>query len=307
LKRIIITGASGFVGKAFAKKMLEAGILVYAVVRNTEKISDLQKFKNLVVIQAELSDYKNLTSKINERKFDVFYHFAWEGVAGDSFKNYDLQLRNSVYACDAIMAAIDLECKKFVFAGTINEFEVQKYLRVDYNISPRFTCIYSTSKMAAGMICKTLANNYGIEYNAGLLAMGYGEGKIQNVLPNVVIRSLINNSPIKLIEGNNLYDLVYIDDIVEALYLIGVKGVNQKNYYVGHQKQKTFKEVITDIRDILNPEYELSFGEYKDNLDMDYSLIDTNSLHEDTGFECKADFRDSILKTAAWIKESKLV
>lgn len=306
MKKVIITGASGFVGKALTEKMLKLGVLVYAVVRNADKLSDLRKFSNLVVIEANLNEYKNLSKHIKETAFDVFYHFAWEGVSGDSFKNYEMQLSNSIYACDAIMTAIDLKCKKFVFAGTINEFEVQKYLEVDSDISPRFTCIYATGKLAAGMICKTLASNYGIEYNAGLLAMGYGEGKMQDVLPNVIISSLIENVPIKLIEGNNLYDLIYIDDIVEAFYMIGDRGVNQKNYYIGHRNQKTFKEIITDIRDVINPNYKLFFGGYKDTLEMDYSLIDTNELYVDTGFECKADFENSINKTATWIKNLKI-
>lgn len=304
MNRVIITGASGFIGKALTKKMLEYGIEVYAIIRNIDKISDLSNFKNLVIVEAKLDNYKNLASQITERGFDVFYHFAWEGVAGESFKNHELQLSNAIYACDAILTAIELKCKKFVFAGTINEFEVQKYLKVDHQISPRFTCIYATGKLAAGMICKTLASNHGIDYNSGLVAMGYGEGKTQEVLPNVIIRSLIKNIPIKLIEGNNLYDLVYIDDIVNAFYLIGYKGVNQKNYYIGHRIQKTFKEVITDIKNIINPDYELVFGEYKDTLDMDYSLIDTNSLYIDTGFECKANFEVSIKNTAVWIKQN---
>ena len=36
---------------------------------------------------------------------------------------------------------------------------------------------------------------------------------------------------------------------------------------------------------------------------MDYSLIDLESLRQDTGFECKADFRESIMKTVEWLKE----
>lgn len=304
LEKVIITGASGFVGKALTRKLLELDVLVYAIVRSSEKMADLENFSNLVVIESDLSEYKYLAGKIDERFFDVFYHFAWEGVSGDAFKNYNMQLTNSIYSCDAIMSAIDLKCKKFVFAGTINEFEIQKHLDLNFGISPRFTCIYATGKLAAGMICKTLAINYGIEYNAGLLAMGYGEGKTQNVLPNVIIKSLMENSSVKLIEGNNLYDLIYIDDIVEAFYLIGKKGKNQKNYYIGHRDQKTFKEVITNIRDVINPAYKLTFGEYKDTLDMDYSLIDTSALYNDTGFICKADFKDSIVKTAIWLKKT---
>lgn len=38
---------------------------------------------------------------------------------------------------------------------------------------------------------------------------------------------------------------------------------------------------------------------------VDYRNIDIEALYNDTGFECKADFKDSILKTAAWLKRKE--
>lgn len=305
MKKVIITGASGFIGKALAERLLKEGSTVYAVVRNKSGIKDLEKYSSLVTIQAEFIDYSNLPELVKEKDIDVFYHFGWEGVFGDAFMDYELQLCNSKTACDAVMAAINLKCRKFVFAGTINEYEVKKYLNMD-NFEPRYTCIYATCKLASEMICKTLAYNLGIEYNAGLIAMAYGEGNRSRMLPNVIIKKFLNNEAPKLVEGNNKYDLIYIDDIVEAFISIGEKGVNQKSYYVGHRELKTFREIVTDVKNIINPDMNLVFGEYRDNLDMDYSVIDTDALHNDTGFECKADLRESILKTAEWVKAADL-
>ena len=49
----------------------------------------------------------------------------------------------------------------------------------------------------------------------------------------------------------------------------------------------------------------LEFGYYPDDGYIDYSEIDLNALYQDTGFECKADFDDSIRKTAAWLKSQE--
>jgi nucleoside-diphosphate-sugar epimerase len=305
MKKVIITGASGFIGKALTERLLKEGSTVYAVVRNKSRIKDLEKYGSLVTIEAEFADYSNLPELVKEKDIDVFYHFGWEGVFGDAFMDYELQLCNSKTACDAVMAAINLKCRKFVFAGTINEYEVKKYLNMD-SFEPRYTCIYATCKLASEMICKTLAYNLGIEYNAGLIAMAYGEGNRSRMLPNVIIKKFLNNEAPKLVEGNNKYDLIYIEDIVEAFISIGEKGVNQKSYYVGHRELKTFREIVTDVKNIINPDMNLVFGEYRDNLDMDYSMIDTDALYNDTGFECKADLRESILKTAEWVKAADL-
>lgn len=301
MEKVIVTGAGGFIGKALTIKLLSLGIKVYGIDISLDKIIGLKGFGDFVPVVADFSKYEKLHDMIAERNFDAFYHFAWNGVFGDLFKDYSLQLDNVKYACDAMSEAQNLGCKKMIFAGTMNEYEIKSYIHMDY-FEPRFTCIYGTCKIAAEMILKTLAFNYGMEYCGGLIAMAYGEGNFSKMLPNVIINQLNNNVNPKLIDGDNLYDMVYIDDIVDAFIAIGEKGVNMKSYYIGHRNLKTFRELITDIRNILNPQAQLLFGEYKDTVNMDYSLIDLNALYNDTGFECKSDFKESILKTAEWVK-----
>ena len=91
----------------------------------------------------------------------------------------------------------------------------------------------------------------------------------------------------------------------DALVAIGEKGKDQRTYYIGHRDVRTFEQLITGIGDIVNPEVELEFGSYKDSYNIDYSVIDVDALYNDTGFECKADFRESITKTMEWIKKQE--
>ena len=133
--------------------------------------------------------------------------------------------------------------------------------------------------------------------------MPYGENNYSKQLVNIVINSLNNGISPKLVEGNNLYDLVYIQDIVEALIAIGEKGKNIKEYYVGHRNLKSFKEWMTEIRDSIAPEVELRFGEYKDNQQIDYSKIDLNALYNDTGWECHYELKEKIINTSHWVKD----
>ncbi len=301
MKKVIITGATGFIGGALTRKLLLEGVKVFGVDIDRNKLEEMKNYGNFTPIIADFSLYESLSDLICETDFDVFFHFAWQGVFGDSFKDYSLQLNNAKFACDALVVAKKLNCKKFVLAGTYNEFEIKNFINSD-SFTPRYTCIYSASKTVAELICKTIAFNTGIEYSAGLICMAYGCGNYSKMLPNVVINQLINNITPKLIEGNNYYDMIYIDDIVDAFIAIGEKGKNQKSYYVGHRKLKTFKQIITEIRDIINPDSDLLFGEFKDSVNMDYNQIDLNALYNDTGFECKCDFKESILKTAEWVK-----
>lgn len=302
MKKVIITGATGFIGGALTKKLLSMGVKVYGIDINSEKLDEMKQYGDFVPIVADFTKYEKILDTIKDKDIDIFFHFALKGgLESQAIRNYELQLENVKFTCDSLVLANRLNVKKFVFAGTANEYEIRELLNSD-SPQPRYTCIYSTAKLAAEMMCKTLAYNNDIEYSAGLIAFSYGEGNKSKQVVNIVINQLQNNALPKLVEGNNLYDIIYIDDIVNAFIAIGEKGKNMKSYYVGHRKLKKFKEVMKDICDIVNPNIKLQFGEYKDSPAMNYSLVDLNALYNDTGFECKADFKESILKTAEWVK-----
>ena len=305
MKRVVITGAGGFIGGALTCYLLEQGIIVYGVDISKENMKKWERYENSHPIVASFEEYMLLHEKITDVAIDVFYHFAWQGVFGKAFQNYSLQLNNAKYAGAALEEAVKIGARKFVFAGTMNEYEMDSYIGADY-FEPRYTYIYSATKQVSEAICKTLAFNLGIEFSCGRIAMAYGEGNKSMMLPNVVMKNLLNNSPCQLIEGNNLYDMIYIDDIVRAFAYIGERGKHMKSYYIGHRDIGTFRQLVERIANIINPNCPLLFGAYPDvPSGVDYAKIDLNALFEDTGFECKADFEESILKTAAWLQKKR--
>ena len=297
----IVTGAGGFIGGALTEFLLDKGVTVYGVDISEKALERHSGKANFHPVIADFTKYGQLHERI-PADVDMFYHFAWQGVFGDAFQDYRLQLNNAASAGDAITAAAKIGCKKFVLAGTMNEYEMDEYIKADY-FEPRYTYIYSVAKQAAEAVCKTLAYNLGITYNCGRIAMAYGENNRSMMVPNVVMKNLLTNIPCKLVEGTNLYDMIYIDDIVRAFYAIGERGVNMKSYYVGHRQIGTFREIIEQIANILNPDCPLLFGAYPDSPSgVDYKNIDTETLYCDTGFECTSDFKESIMKTANWLK-----
>ena len=303
MKKVVITGVTGFFGCALAKKLLSLGIKVIGVDIDKYKLSALSDDSNFIPVVAKFEDYENLHKLICEANIDVFYHLAWAGGFTTAIRDYKLQMSNARYAGDAISAAYRLGVKKFVYANTYNQYEILNFLESNY-FEPRYTCIYSTGKTAAGLICRTLAYNLGIEYSGALIPMPYGENNYSKQLVNVVINCLNNGVSPKLVEGKNLYDLIYIQDVIGGLIAIGENGKDKKEYYVGHRKLKTFKEWITEMRDIIAPGVDLVFGEYKDNQQIDYSKIDLDSLYNDTGWQCQYELKDKIQQTAEWVKKN---
>lgn len=302
MEKVIVTGATGFIGGALTERLLRDGVFVYGVDVSEKVLSRFSVYDNFKGVVADFSNYEKLHDLI-PGSVDVFYHFAWSGVFGQPFKDYSRQLDNAKYACLALLEAVKIGARKFVFAGTMNEYEAHETVFSPNQITPRYTNIYSTSKLAAEMICKTLAYQNGIKYNAGLIAMAFGEGNYSAMMPNVVMKSLVNGIAPKLVTGLSKYDMIYIDDIVSAFIAIGESGKNSRSYYVGHRKTRIFREWINDMRDVLAPDLEIKYGEYPDDCAVDYSSFNLDMLYDDTGFECQSDFKESVRKTALWLRE----
>ena len=302
MKTAVVTGATGFIGGAVTKFLLTRKIKVYAVGRNPEKLQALAAL-GAIPVSLEFREYISMSDYIHET-VDVVYHCAYAGgFDGQALKKYDLQLDNARYACDAVSSSLMMGAKKFVYVSTVNVVEVADLID-SCECTPRYTCIYSAGKLVAELIGKTLSYNGNMQYITALVAMPYGEGNSANTLPNIIMKQLMAGVSPKLIEGNNLYDLVYIDDVATALYSIGDKGQNFKRYYVGHRKLGTFKELMCSIRDIISPNTELQFGAYPDAPALNYNEIDLDALYYDTGFECKSDFERSVLSTSKWLSNN---
>lgn len=307
IKKIaVVTGASGFIGKNVVKELLKKNYFVYAISTNNKSLDEI-KCDNLKNIVLFFEEYPAMLEQIEERGIDLFIHCAWQGVWGKAFEDYELQMKNASYAGKAIEIAHQLNSKKFVLLSTANVLETKKIIMNPFCFNKlRATTNYGLAKISAEIICRTLALKYDLAFNCAYISMVYGEENYSMMVPNVVISKLVKKQSPDLIEGNGLYDLVYVRDVSAGLVAIGEKGVSMKSYYLGNRKLKTFKSIFSEIGKIINPDVELNFGVYPDANFIDYSLIDLNELYDDTGFEPTYDFKESILNTASWIKDNLL-
>lgn len=301
---ILITGANGFMGKNLTKEFLSKGHKVYAIVTSKEEMKDIE-CPNLEVFELFFDRYNEISTLVKDN-IDIAYHFAWAGLVGAPAQDVELQTSNVIATSTLVNELAKLNTKKIVFASTMNTLELRSLIANPVENKPRGVLIHVASKMNADVVARVLCEKYKIEFNEGIIAMAYGENNKSKMIPNVIMYSLINNREVNLVEGNNLYDLVYISDIISAFVAIGTKGKNKQSYYIGHNDNRTFKDIIISIRDILNPTQELHFGVYPEDNHIDYNLIDRSLLTKDTGWTPKADFEESIKNTAKWIKESGL-
>lgn len=305
MKNVIITGANGFIGSAVCKELAEANVNVTAIVRSKKSdISRIEHLHNIKIQYCDMSEILQLSKKM-PIGYDAFYHFAWEGSSGIMRGDVEKQLRNVQYVCDAVKISKALSCKKFIFASSIMEYEVDKLIRAEK--CPSINMIYCIAKKTADYMAHAVAGDLGIEYISGMISNIFGPKEHSQRLINSSIRKLLKNEPTEFSEGNQLYDFVYISDAAKLFKAIGEMGKGDKIYYIGSGKPRPLKEFLFEMGEVVAPNIELGFGKLPYNgVSLTYQEFNMNELERDTGARAKVSFADGIIKTAEWIKGEML-
>ena len=104
--------------------------------------------------------------------------------------------------------------------------------------------------------------------------------------------------------GEQLWVFLFWKDAGKAFYLLGEKGINGKVYCIGGGEARPLKDYIEDIRNAVNPEAEIGFGEvaYGPRQVM-YLCADIQDLVKDTGFAPDYKFSEGIAETVEWCKK----
>lgn len=283
--KIVITGASGFVGKKLVIELLKQGHIVTGVVRNINSLNDI-KSDNLRVVECSFGEYSELANKllVNNESYDVFYHLAWSGTQGVNRANVKLQLENVVMAEEAVKQAHKIGCKRFVYSGSIMEYEALSYINKDFS-NPGKGHIYSVSKLAADNISKITALDLGLEYINTVISNIYAEDEVSDRFFNSIVRKMLINEEINMTEGKQLYDFIYILDAVRGMALAGCHGKFSQYYYIGNREQKCLSEFVKNIKQYTNSCSIINFGaiEYNGPLTAN-SELNTNSLYDEFKF-----------------------
>ncbi len=299
MKRAIITGATGAIGTALIKELIDAESEILVLTREDSKRNQNIPVHPLVQKKYcslnELSDLENDTGK----NYDVFYHFAWSGTSGLARNDMYMQNLNVKYALDAVGAAKRFGCSTFIGAGSQAEYgRVEGVLKNDTPTLPEMG--YGYAKLCAGQMTRDYAHQLDVRHIWVRILSVYGPNDgAQSMIMSAIHKFKAGDVP-EFTKGEQMWDYLYSGDAAKAFRLLGDMGIDGKIYVLGSGKARQLANYIRDIRDIINPECGIALGAipYSEKQVM-YLCADVSELQKDVGWNAVTEFKDGICLTLA--------
>ena len=310
MKRAIITGAGGFIGSALTRKLIENGVDVVAISRRFSSdfpTTDSSMNSSIKKFEIEISEEKDLLNVIPHdghkehdeyNEYDAFYHLAWKGVNGKDKADTIVQIDNIRTTLNCASVAKKLGCKKFLCSGTIAEQAVNSLPELK-KTNPGM--LYAVAKHCTHLLLETYCKAVGQDFIWMQFSNVYGPKNKTGNLVSYTIGELLAGREATFGPALQPYDFVFIDDLIEAVYSLGVKEkkeIKKNFYYIGSGQTRILRDYLLEIGKILDKPELVKIGiRPNDGISYTEDMFDISSLVSEIGRYNKTTFTDGIKLT----------
>lgn len=213
MKRILITGATGFIGRALTTFLLnQPETAVILLLRETYSAGKLlppefaKRRQEFEVVYADLRNFRLTVRAIREAEADVVLHLAAVGVT-DPFLSVDTALRHNVTGTLNLLRACfekTFGTEQLIVARTPGETSSMN--------------VYAASKAAAWQFCEMYTRTQGWPIAGAMIYQAYGPGQSERNLIPAALQAAQNGQNFPMTAGTQRKDWVYISDVVAGLW-----------------------------------------------------------------------------------------
>ena len=304
--RIVVTGATSFIGRAVVEELLEKRHQVFAAVRPDSagrgELETMQRETGgqLTVLPVDLSACGTLDRHpALEGRADLWLHLGWEGSGSANRTNPEIQARNIGYALEALGAAARLGCTRFLFSGSQAEYGIADGLmREDSPCHP--VSEYGKDKLEVCRRAGERAAELGITYLHARIFSVYGPGDHPWSLVSSCVDTFLKGGHMEFGACTQLWNYLYIKDAVRAITGLLLAKSPSGVYNVAGNDTRPLREFIGEIHRLCGGRGTFEYGKRPPNAEGVVSLNpDTGKLYRAANFQPRISFEEGIREMIA--------
>lgn len=307
MKRILITGGTGFVGANLTRQFLREGHEIHLLVRPHYTPWRIEALLNEIRLHpADLDDIESLERIVSKIRPQWIFHAAAFGSSSWQTDLRQISHVNILGTLNLLEACLKTDFEIFVNTGTSSEYGFKDHAppeteRLEPN-SP-----YAAAKATATLLCRTIGQSRRAPIVTLRLYSAYGPYEDpKRLIPTLILRGLKGELP-PLVNPTNVHDYIYINDVVEAY-----RGVVRQPqwepgavYNVGTSVQTTLREVVDVARRVLKITAEPRWGTMPDRRwDSNVWVSNSEKIKKALGWQPRTPFEEGFKQTVNWFQEN---
>jgi UDP-glucuronate 4-epimerase len=330
-RRVLVTGAAGFIGSALSKRLLEQGNDVvgldnlndyYDVSLKLSRLKQITMQENFKPVRLDLADRDGITKLFKEERFDAVVNLAAQAGVRYSLVNPHAYVdTNLVGFVNVLEGCRHNNVNHLVFASSSSVYgaNTQMPFSVHHNVDHPVS-LYAATKKANELMAHTYASLYKLPCTGLRFFTVYGPWGRPDMALFLFTKAIIEGKPIDVFNyGRMQRDFTYIDDIVEGVMRVidripgpdpewsgdkpdpSTSYAPYKLYNIGNNNPVELLHFIEILEDCLGKKAEKNLLPIQPG-DVPATYADVDDLMRDVGFKPSTSIEEGIKEFVEWYK-----
>ena len=319
MKKVIVTGGTGFIGSNLVKYLLKKKYFVINIDKlsysaNPYNVKNLNKKKNYVFFRVDLNNKKKITKILNKYKPAGIFNLAAETHVDRSIDKPKNFIYNNILGTYNLLESI-LAYKKKIKLVHVSTDEVYGDIikgKSDEKFPYNPSSPYSSTKASADHLIKAYIRTYKIQAVISNCCNNYGPNQFPEKLIPKLIFNIMNNKPLPIYaKGENSREWIHVQDHCEALLLIYLKGKIGESYNIGSDMNLKNIDIAKKLLKIaknkslkINKKIKIKYVKDRPGHDFRYAL-NNKKIFRKLGWKAKIPLSSGLPKTFDWYLNNK--
>ena len=292
MKKILITGGSGFIGRQVTKEFLEHGYDVTVI----NKTNDLPPVSGLNTVHLDLFDEPKVNAFMQEHHFEQMVHLAW--YIGPKCHVDNINFGWLQASVNLLRAFQQNGGRKFLGAGTVSEYDFSYGLLQEDKTPLHNPSLHGQCKAAFYHTASVFCRQNNIDFKWARMFNLYGPYERATRLMPSVINSMLKGEDVKVSDCRKFQDYLHVYDTAHGLYTLFESNL-QGAVNICSAQPICLRQIVEKIGELTNFKGKILWGAipaaFGDNI-----IVGSNDKLKSLGWEPQYDLATGLTETINW-------
>lgn len=299
-KRVLITGASGFIAANLARKLIEENAEIYALDTATSWKTEALQITN---IKTDITNLEAVKKAVTQAQPEIVFHLAAYGVNQSADVQTAINV-NITGTANLLSALVGSKIEKIIHTGTCHEYGDKKGRITEETLtSPK--SVYAATKAASTALCLSYYHQHALPINILRPFVAYGPFSNPYTIISTTILHALNKKDVPLSSCSANRDFVFIEDVADAYIKAATAKASGEIFNIGSGTEESIKEVVTKTLSLMGNPVKPLFGALPDRKgEIMHLQADNLKAKKLLEWQPKTSLEQGLKKTIEWFKQN---